>query len=195
MKCPHCGNTTRLAPIRFGLPDFTEELARQLENEEVYLGGCLIMDGYPKFHCFACGENVGKRPVLRTRRGLEDYRLIVTGIHLVEEGSPQILMEKKDGQIRLEIRPASADPQSSYERLMTDEEWEQLLEVLYKQLYLHEWNRIFLTRRFPEGEKWELTIKLTEDREIPYKGFGAYPPYWEELKAVFRPFFQEAGIS
>ena len=58
----------------------TEELMRRIENEEVYMGGCLIMEGYPQYHCYACGQNVGKRPAFYARRGtkrvIEDYRRI-----------------------------------------------------------------------------------------------------------------------
>ena len=199
MKCPFCGST-HLAPIIFGLPDYTEELVRRVENEEVYLGGCLIMDGYPQYHCFACGQNVGKRPVLRSRRGLEYYRCIVTGIHFRDDGFPQILMEKKDDHIRLEIRPACTDTepvcerQPAYERLMSETEWDDLLNLLYTELYLHEWGGFFVSRSFPDGERWELTIKFTEDRKRIYRGIGGFQPYWEELKAAFRPFIEEAGI-
>ena len=206
MKCPFCGST-RLAPIIFGLPDYTEELVRRVENEEVYLGGCLIMDGYPQYHCFACRQNVGKRPVLRSRRGLEYYRCIVTGIHFRDDGFPQIFMDKKDGHIRLEIRPVctetepactetepACERQPVYERLMPETEWGELLDLLYTQLYLHEWGGFFVSRSFPDGERWELTIKFTEDRKRIYRGIGGFPPYWEELKAAFRPFIEEAGI-
>ena len=40
-KCPKCGST-RIAPILYGMPAFDEEMARQLDNEELYLGGCKI---------------------------------------------------------------------------------------------------------------------------------------------------------
>ena len=98
-KCPFCGST-RLGHIIYGLPDYTEELIRRIDNEEVYMGGCLIMEGYPEYHCYACGQNVGKRPAFYTRRGekrvIEDYRRIATGIHFSDSCFPEILVEKKD---------------------------------------------------------------------------------------------------
>ena len=198
MKCPFCGST-RLGHIIYGLPDYTEELIRRIENEEVYMGGCLIMEGYPEYHCYACGQNVGKRPAFYARRGtkrvIEDYRRIATGIHFSYDGFPEILVEKKDDQIRLEVGPAGPDMRHPYERLMTQTEWDRLLDLLYTQLYVHEWGGLFVDRNNPDGERWELTITFTEDRKRIHKGFGGFPPYWEELKAAFLPLIREAGIS
>ena len=104
-------------------------------------------------------------------------------------------MEKKDDQIRLEVGPAGPDTPHPYERLMTQTEWDRLLDLLYTQLYVHEWGGLFVDRKNPDGERWELIITFTEDRKRIHKGFGAFPPYWEELKAAFLPMIREAGIS
>ena len=96
-------------------------------------------------------------------------------------------MEKKDDQIRLEVRPTRPDTQPPYERLMTETEWEGLLDQLYTQLYLHEWGVIFVDRNNPDGERWELTITFTGDRKRVYRGIGGFPPYWEELKETLLP--------
>lgn len=61
MKCPKCGSE-RVAPILYGMPAYDEELKRQLENEELYLGGCLMSDDAPDYHCFECGENITIEP-------------------------------------------------------------------------------------------------------------------------------------
>ena len=197
-KCPFCGST-RLGHIIYGLPDYTEELIRRIDNEEVYMGGCLIMEGYPEYHCYACGQNVGKRPAFYARRGtkrvIEDYRRIATGIHFSYDGFPEILVEKKDDQIRLGVGSAGPDMRPPYERLMTQTEWDRLLDLLYTQLYVHEWGGLFVDRNTADGERWELTITSTKDRKRIHKGFGGFPPYWEELKAAFLPLIREAGIS
>ena len=83
-KCPFCGST-RLGHIIYGLPDYTEELIRRIDNEEVYMGGCLIMEGYPENHCYACGQNVGKRPAFYTRRGEKRNGTLLYTIRPVEE--------------------------------------------------------------------------------------------------------------
>ena len=197
-KCPF-GGSTRLGHIIYGLPDYTEELIRRIDNEEVYMGGCLIMEGYPEYHCYACGQNVGKRPAFYARRGekrvIEDYRRIATGIHFSDDGFPEILVEKKDDEIRLEVHPVCPDTQPPFARLMTETEWDELLDLLYTQLYVHEWDGIYVDRDNPDGGRWELTITFTEDRKRVHRGIGGFPPYWEELKAALRPFIPEAWIG
>lgn len=79
MKCPKCGSK-KLAPIIYGMPAFDEEMKQKLDNKEVVLGGCCISGAEPQYHCFGCGKDVCKSPVLLTGHGKEDYRDIVTSV-------------------------------------------------------------------------------------------------------------------
>jgi hypothetical protein len=58
--CPKC-RSERVAEIRYGLPDFSEELERELEAGEVVLGGCVVTGGDPSWHCVECGHRWGER--------------------------------------------------------------------------------------------------------------------------------------
>lgn len=63
--CPACGST-KVARMLMGLPGFSEDLERRIENGEVYLGGCVISmgdDGHPtdpERWCTACGTHWGR---------------------------------------------------------------------------------------------------------------------------------------
>ncbi len=59
---------------------------------------------------------------------------------------------------------------------------------LYSELYLHEWKKKFVNYNVLDGEQWELEIKLTGNRKRTYAGSNEFPPYWGELKAIFRPY-------
>lgn len=59
-RCPECGSA-KVASILYGLPDFSDELERELNAEEVELGGCIIMDDDPLWHCVECQHRWGKR--------------------------------------------------------------------------------------------------------------------------------------
>lgn len=49
-KCPKCGET--LAIIIYGLPvDIDDE---DNEKKKIFLGGCVIFDPSPRYHCFNC---------------------------------------------------------------------------------------------------------------------------------------------
>lgn len=54
-KCPECGSAN-VVSIIYGFPAFTEELEKQLNNNEVVLGGCVIFEGQrDEWHCNECG--------------------------------------------------------------------------------------------------------------------------------------------
>ena len=53
--CPYCGSQN-IAEYLYGYPDLDDdELEKQIENKEVILGGCIITDDNPSFHCNDCG--------------------------------------------------------------------------------------------------------------------------------------------
>jgi hypothetical protein len=59
--CPRCARD-RGIPIEYGLPD--DGLIAHTERGEVVIGGCIVDDGAPDFHCVGCGHEWvdGSRP-------------------------------------------------------------------------------------------------------------------------------------
>ncbi len=53
-SCPVCGKKT-IAPIMYGLPNFTEELERDVREGKIVLGGCVVTDHDPQWKCTSCG--------------------------------------------------------------------------------------------------------------------------------------------
>ena len=49
-KCPNCGS--KLLEIVYGMPD--SEIGEKAMNGELFLGGCLIGEDNPKYHCNTC---------------------------------------------------------------------------------------------------------------------------------------------
>ena len=197
MKCPRCGSK-RTAPILYGMPAFNEEMDRKLKNEELYLGGCLVSDVMPEYHCFACEKNFGTPPILQGKDETEDYRDIVTAVRFSDGGylkeDKEIFIRKKKEQITLEVSSLHAGLPVFYRREMTETEWKKILDKLYTNLYLHEWKTKYTDCCVNDSEQWVLDIRLTGNRHRRYQGSNAFPPYWKELKSLFRPFFKEAGI-
>ena len=196
-KCPKCGSK-QIAPILYGMPAMNEEMQQRINEKKIYLGGCMISDRNPTYHCFKCRKNVGTRPVLINKQGKENYPDIVTSIRFYDggyfDGYPQIMIQKEE-KISLEVTPGHLQPMAYLQREMAKEEWDKLLDRLYNKLYLHEWKKIFYNPEVQDGEQWELEITLTGKRVRNYSGSNAFPPYWAELKTTFRPYFKEAGIK
>jgi len=49
-----------VAWILYGLPHFTTELERELDEQRAVLGGCVLFDESPQWQCVACGHRWGK---------------------------------------------------------------------------------------------------------------------------------------
>jgi hypothetical protein len=51
-SCSSC-KSKNIIPIEYGLPG--PEMVRAAEKKEIYIGGCLISDSNPEWHCNNCG--------------------------------------------------------------------------------------------------------------------------------------------
>jgi primosomal protein N' len=51
--CPKCKSNS-IAEIFYGLPNFTEELNKKIEDKKIVLGGCEISWDNPIYHCNDC---------------------------------------------------------------------------------------------------------------------------------------------
>ena len=198
MKCPKCGSR-KVAPILYGMPAFDEDTVQQIQDKKLFLGGCIMSAANPRYHCFGCGKNVGTPPILLGKEENEDYRDIVTGIHFSVggylSGSKDITIKKRKSHILLEISSWPSSPSGIFRREMKQDEWDKLVDRLYRKLYLHEWKKSYTELLVLDGDQWDLEIKLTNGRSRHYHGDNAYPPYWRELQTAFRPFFDESGIE
>ena len=58
LKCPKCGSKN-IAKYMYGLPVFSDELLKEIDNGKIKLGGCVIMEDAPKYHCNDCEEDFG----------------------------------------------------------------------------------------------------------------------------------------
>ena len=51
--CPNCGN--EMVDIIYGMP--SSEAFEDCENKKLFLGGCLIDDNQPVYHCYECNRS------------------------------------------------------------------------------------------------------------------------------------------
>lgn len=59
--CPFC-TSQNIAKILYGLPDLSsKELQKELDSGKTVLGGCLVDDNFPLYHCNDCGRDWGGR--------------------------------------------------------------------------------------------------------------------------------------
>ena len=199
IKCPRCGskNTAR---ILYGMPAYSEEMERKLNDGKLYLGGCLVTDHDPARHCNECYRNFATPPVIEKDGVIEDYRDIVTGIsfscggYFGGETSLEIKSTKAGIMVRVNSNSFDLEkyPDNLYpmEYKITELRWQRLINKLYTELYVHEWKKKYVDYDILDGEQWNLEISLTGRRKRTYYGSNDYPPYWKELNQLLKPFMR-----
>lgn len=205
IKCPFCGskNTAR---IQYGYPLFSEELQQQLDEGSVKLGGCVInsvvvngehIQTDPGRYCNDCKKSFAKPPLIisKYRSIAEDYRDIVESVRFrvggFLVGTHEVKISKNESGALVEVDAFPVfDPEEikERERRITEKEWNKILDSLYGRLFLHEWRKKYDDPDILDGTQWELEIKLTKGRKRSYYGSNMYPPYWENLKRIFKPY-------
>ena len=58
-KCPQCGST-KIADILYGLPDYSPEFEKRIEDGKIALGGCCISNDDPIWKCTECELDINK---------------------------------------------------------------------------------------------------------------------------------------
>lgn len=59
-SCPKC-KSTHIAKIVYGLPVFSEELQKDIDDGNITLGGCVIGVNDPRYHCNDCNTDFGQK--------------------------------------------------------------------------------------------------------------------------------------
>jgi hypothetical protein len=59
LNCPKCGSN-KVIPIVYGDIDGSPETMKQIENNEILPGGCLVEKNSPKWECRECKNQFGK---------------------------------------------------------------------------------------------------------------------------------------
>ncbi len=132
--------------------------------------------------CPACGE-IGTVPLC----GGEEYPKIVRSIHFAEgdlfNWNKEITIEKEGTGAKVTAMPG-------IKKTITGDAWKEIINRLYYKLYLHEWKKRFTSPR--TTCQWKLEIGLKGGRKRTCYG-NTHPPYWAELKEIFKPYFLDAG--
>ena len=202
IKCPNCGSTNTARYI-YGYPLYDEEMQKRLDEGKWVLGGCCIssveidgqqIDTMPARKCNDCKKDFASAPILYTQKKdlAEDYRDIVTCIKFSVGGFfggyTEITIRKNDKGAWVKAQKTLDYEELPDPKQITQGKWMKIVNKLYCEMYLHEWKKEYVDPCVLDGTQWSLDISLTNKRVRHYHGSNDYPPYWNELKKIFREF-------
>lgn len=77
----------------------------------------------------------------------------------------------------------------------TPEAFSELVKKLFLKLHVADWQKEYCDNNILDGTQWELCIDFENACEpLCLSGSNAYPPYYERLLNLLRPFFREQGL-
>ena len=207
-SCPHCGSSNN-AKIIYGYPELSDGLSEKINKGEWVLAGTstrsvdvneteVSID--PTRFCNDCKKTFGTAPVFyktdknkRPSKG-EYYRDIITDIKFSIGGFPNHLttafIAKTDKGALVIVRANNENEKNRYFNqslpvMVCLKEWDRFIDILYEEIYLHEWNTDYYAN-VCDGVQWSLEVNMTNRRTVRYHGSNAFPPCWDEFMKLLR---------
>ncbi len=114
------------------------------------------------------------------------------GAYLGETVAVSIIKEGNAFTLEITARPSvSID---GFKRNLSEAEWEEILETLFQELAVQEWEEQYDRLDVLDGADWTFEIYLTEGNICRTSGHNAFPPNWEGLANLFTPYLREAEV-
>lgn len=216
IKCLYCGNTDT-ARLIYGLPRFSDKLKEKISEGKWALGGCCIRMAKvgkrnaridPKRFCNNCKKTFGSEPIYYEIDDTssmitgEYYRDIVTYLEFsiggFGYGNDTVKIIKSDDRafvrvIKRRHGVSNREQEGIFDTIeITLSEWYAIIDKLYGEMYLHEWNKIYQNTGILDGTQWSLEIIINRHKTIRYYGSNEYPVYWDELRKIFNYYLLKA---
>lgn len=61
-KCPEC-SSNKIAELQYGLPVFSPNLEKKINENNIVLGGCCVSGNDPVWKCIDCGTDIFKMKI------------------------------------------------------------------------------------------------------------------------------------
>lgn len=205
IKCPYCGSK-ETSKIIYGIPVMTEELAKEFRFGKIILGGCkktemetedgtqIILD--PQRYCNHCQKEFAFPPYYWKRVLVGRYEDMTEMVEFevggYSGGTKRIRIKKNDKGASVHyIRATYVKDPTCTEYQITKQRWMRLVDRLYNKLYIHEWEEEYVEPGVFDGTQWHLKITIRENHQMVIYGSNSFPPYWNELNALFCRFMKE----
>ena len=112
-------------------------------------------------------------------------------------GHSSIAIKKnKDGAI-VQVRSSRSGEGSTHEEQIpiSIEKWEQIVSKLYDETCIQEWKPNYDDWDILDGTQWEFVITAADGKKQRHEGSNAFPPKWDEFKAMFAEYDKSLAPS
>lgn len=114
----------------------------------------------------------------------------------VVSGSVRLrIVQEDDGSCLFEVYDANEGGVDKVADVISAEEWETIKKKLFEEMYLSDWNKVYIPnndgQKVLDNNEWQLGVDVNEDEVNNYYGYDAYPVYWKDLMKLIEPFFNK----
>lgn len=149
------------------------------------------------YSCNTCKNSFGREALSDKGVPMVDA---VTGLRFrygdVVSGSARLrMLQEKDGSCVYEVYDANEGGVDKVADVLSKEDWIALKKALFEDLYLADWQQIYIPNNdgkiLLDNNEWELGIDVNADEQYQYVGYDAYPVHWKALMKLIEPFFDK----
>lgn len=184
VKCVKCGSNNT-AEYLFGMPKFDEQLEKDIADGKVKLGGCMVTDFDPKYHCNECDIDFGFSAKRLCDGKFTDY---IEDTYYLEFGisydnflcvdDSKIIFEKKDDKYSVTILRNG----KKYTKEIKEKEFKYNISAFFEKAYILEWEDNCIREKSSINTRWNYVIKCEGMPTIENKGKDYFPPYFKQAK-------------
>lgn len=181
VKCVKCGGHNTAAYL-YGLPVFDEQLEKDLETKKIILGGCVVTDLEPMFHCHDCQLDFGYSAKRMYEDGFVDYIedtiYYMMSVNYVEYGETKFILYKENDKYFVEFHT----PSNKYKDEISEKDYKKNLTTIFEKAYVLEWNENNERKSPVDTTDWRIEIKCNNGKAFTTYGKNYFPPYFRKAK-------------
>jgi hypothetical protein len=104
----------------------------------------------------------------------------------------------QDGDVCLyELYESSGGGLNKYADMLDKAAWDKFRKELFEKVYINDWDKEYIPvndgREITTDQDWELSVIVDENEEYLYKGYGAFPVYWDNFIKLLNPILAHLG--
>ena len=209
--CPYCGSKNT-AHIMYGLPDFSPELVRRLDEGRLRLGGCVLSFASGDRYCNHCGREFftfssgnmaqkngpekmrsGPEPGADKPEDPEQAESLTFTFSIIDRMTVEYqLRHITEAAIGTCLRGPYLAPANgkTEERMISEADWYDLIRQLYDRFKFHEWDPEYVNDRIPKGIEWSVTVQFPNNKIQQRSGRNAHPACWADFSDRILSFFR-----